>query len=225
MHKGLIVLFVAILWQSSPLLAQTSEQWRDSLSVLGRAIEKNPHSVELRLRKAAVNLELNQWDYAIDEYGRVLDLDSRNLTALYFRAYANMQSRRYALAVADYERVLSIVPKHFEAQLGLAMATKKAAGRTETADRFNQLVQLFPDSALAFAARAGYEMELQQWDAALYDWDEAIRLSPKDIGFMVSKVEVLLSLGRKREAKSLLESAIAAGTPRSALKDWLDRCK
>ena len=44
--------------------AQTAQQWRDSLAVLGRQIEASPHSVELRLRKAAVNLELGQWDYA-----------------------------------------------------------------------------------------------------------------------------------------------------------------
>lgn len=225
MRKALVVLFVAIVGPSPLLMAQTSQQWRDSLSVLGRAIERSPHSVELRLRKAAVNLELGQWDYAVEEYGRVLDLDSRNLTALYFRAYAHMQSRQYALAAACYERLLSIVPKHFEAQLGLAMAKKKTATKTETVDCFNQLVQLFPDSALAFAARAGYEMEQQQWDAALYDWGEAIRLSPRDVGFVVSKAEVLLTLGRKREAKSLLESAVSAGTPRAALREWLDRCK
>ena len=223
MRRLLFSAFLMII--SSATLAQTGQEWRDSLSVLGRAIDRNPRNVELRLRKAAVNLELNQWDYAIDEYGRVLDLDSLNLTALYFRAYANTQQRRYPLAVADYERFLTIVPKHFEAQLGLAMVTKKVAGGVEAMDQFNQLVQQFPDSALAYAARAGYEVELRQLEPALYDWGEAIRLNPNNLEFIVSKVDVLLTLKRKHEAKTLLEQAIANGTPRAALRDWLERCK
>ncbi len=221
----IVLLLVSLCQLFYPLHAQTSQQWRDSLAVLGRAIEKDPHSVELRLRKAAVNIELNQWNYAIDEYGRVLDLDPCNLTALYFRAYAYMQSRCYAMAVADYEHLLAIMPKHFEACLGLAMATKRASGQMEAIEQFNHLIQLFPDSALAYAARAGYEMELHQWDAALYDWEQAIRLSPASVDFVVSKVEVLLALNRRREAKTLLDALIASGTPRAALKDWLDRCK
>lgn len=223
MKKLIFSTFLMII--SSATLAQTGQEWRDSLSVLGRAIERNPRNVELRLRKAAVNLELSQWDYAIDEYGRVLDLDSLNLTALYFRAYANTQQRRYPLAVADYERFLTIVPKHFEAQLGLAMVTKKVAGQLETMEQFNRLVEQFPDSALAYAARAGYEMELQQLEPALYDWSEAIRLSPNNLDFIVSKVDVLLALKRKHEAKALLDQTIANGTPRAALRDWLERCK
>ena len=86
------------------------EQWRDSLTVLSRAITQNPQSVDLRLRKAAVNLELSQWDYAVDEYGRVLELDAKNLTALFFRAYAHNQLRHYDQAVADYDKLLSLVP-------------------------------------------------------------------------------------------------------------------
>lgn len=221
--RNLFLLIAIVL--SSATLAQTAQEWRDSLSVLGRAIEKNPYSVELRLRKAAVNLELNQWDYAIEEYGRVLDIDSRNLTALYFRAYANVQLRQYAMAVTDYERFLSVVPKHFEAQLGLAMATKKVAGQVEVMDHFNRLVQLFPDSALAYAARAGYETEQQQLEIALFDWNEAIRLDPGNVDLVVSKVDVLLALNRKREAKAMLRQAIDNGTPRAVLREWLERCQ
>ena len=223
MKKLLLSTFLMII--SSATLAQTGQEWRDSLSALGRAIDRNPRNVELRLRKAAVNLELSQWDYAIEEYGRVLDLDSLNLTALYFRAYANAQQRRYPLAVADYERFLAIVPKHFEAQLGLAMVAKKVSGQVATMDQFNRLVEQFPDSALAYAARAGYEVELQQLEPALYDWSEAIRLRPNNLEFIVSKVDVLLALKRKHEAKVLLDQAIANGTPRAALRDWLERCK
>ena len=216
---------VAFLLSVCSVEAQTVDQWRDSLAVLNRAITINPKSVDLRLRKAAVNLELSQWDYAIEEYGRVLELDSKNLTALFFRAYANNQLRRYELAVADYDRLLSLVPIHFEALLGASTANRKAGNTEKAIDQLNQLVQFFPDSALAYAARAGYETEMKMYDVALFDWDEAIKRDSSNVDFVVSKVDVLLSLNRKREARQLLKDVIDKGVPRAALKEWLERSK
>ena len=42
----------------------TAQEWRDSLATLNRQIENNPQSTDLRLRKAAVNIELGQWESA-----------------------------------------------------------------------------------------------------------------------------------------------------------------
>ena len=89
----------------------------------------------------------------------------------------------------------------------------------------NRLVQMFPDSADAYAARAAFETEQKQYDIALYDWDEAIRRHPLNSGFVVSKVDVLLSLYRKDEARDELNAAVKRGIPRYALKEWFDKCK
>jgi len=205
--------------------AQTAGQWRDSLSVLNDSIRMMPHNTDLRLRKAAVNIELGQWDYAVEEYGRVLQIDSRNLAALYYRAYANTTLRHYDMARNDYETFLGIVPHHFEAQLGLAMVKRKLGRQLDTLDELNQLVQQFPDSALAYAARADYEAELGKYDVALFDWGEAISRRPLNADFVVSKTEILLRLKRYDEAWALLEEAMRRGIPRAALKEWIDRCK
>ena len=105
--------------------AQTSQQWRDSLTVLNQQIERHPHSTDLRLKKAAVNIQLEQWEYAAEEYGNVLKIDAQNPAALFYRAYVNMHLRQYALAKNDYETLLKIVPINMEASLGLAMADEK----------------------------------------------------------------------------------------------------
>lgn len=195
-----------------------AQNWRDSLTVLNRQIESHPTSTDLRLKKAAVNIELEQWEYAVEEYGRVLQLDERNLSALYFRAYAYNHLRRYDMARADYEHFLSLMPRHFDAQLGLAM-TKRNLGRTlETQDDLNRLVEMFPDSALAFAARAGFEMEQDQYDLALYDWEEAIRLAPGKVDYLVSKYSVLWELKRYDEARRLGDELVMQGVPLSALE-------
>ena len=193
---------LSLLLLVTPAGAQTS--WRDSLSVLNRAIEQHPRNTDLRLKKAAVNNELDQWEYAIEEYGRVLQIDEHNLSALFYRAYAHNHQHEYVQARADYERFLAIMPRHFVAQLGLAM-TKRHLGQTlETTNELNRLVEMFPDSANAWSARASYETEQKQHELALYDWDEALRLSPGNAEYMAAKTDVLMALGRKKEARRLL---------------------
>lgn len=228
-QKGVSCWLLAIGFWALALQNANSQQptpnWRDSLSVLSKAISQHPKYVDLRLRKAAANIELSQWDYAIEEYGRVLDLEPRNLTALYFRAYAYGQMRRYTLAKSDYEAILRQVPTNFNALLGLAMTNRKLDKPVEALDALNQLVQFSPDSAYAYAARAGLETEMNQYDAAIFDWDEAIRRDSANIEFRASKVDVLLTMNKKNEARTLLNEMIRMGVPRAALKEWLERCK
>lgn len=219
----LAVLSVVLMVQQAA--AQTAQQWRDSLAVLNRQIDTQPSSTDLRLKKAAVNIQLNQWEYAIEEYGNVLRLDPQNLAALYYRAYARTTLRQYGLARADYEAFLTIAPINMEARLGLATVLERMGRITDAMDELNRTVQMFPDSATAYAARALFETGQKQLEPALYDWTEAIRREPGNTGYVVSKVDLLLQLGRKGEARRELEDAISRGEQRNALKDWLDRCR
>jgi tetratricopeptide (TPR) repeat protein len=198
--------------------------WRDSLSVLNEAIRQNPQSTDLRLKKAAVNIEMGQLDYAIEEYGRVLELKPGNPSALYFRAYANTKLRRYQLAVNDYENLLQRIPRHFEARLGLAEVKHLMGRNVEALDEMNTVIEMYADSALAYAARAALETELKQYEPALFDWNEALQRQPDNLEFMLSKVAVLLSLKRKREARALLKEMMEKGASPASLKEWLDRC-
>ena len=205
--------------------AQTPKQWRDSISVLIEQINLHPKNVDLRLKKAEANINLSQYDYAAEEYSKVLKQDERNLAALYFRAYCYTQLRQYSMARADYDAFLAIQPEHLEAHLGLARVLQLLNRRADAVDELNRCVQMFPDSADAYAARAAYETQLKQYDAALYDWDEALRLRPNDASLTVSKVDVLLNLGRIREAREALDKAVKQGTTRAALREWYDKCK
>ncbi len=216
-------MIAAGLLMSLPVSAQ--QEWRDSLKRVNQLIRLYPDSIDLRLKKAALNIELEQWDYAIDEYSRVLQRSPKNLAALYYRAYAHNTMRHYDLAKVDYETFLSLVPKHFEAQLGLAMVKKRLGRWLDATDELNKLVQLFPDSALAWAARAGFETEREQYDLALYDWDEALKRHPGNVDFTVSKIDILITLKRFDEAWLLLEQLMKQGVPRAALKEWIDQCK
>ena len=219
------VVFISHFLISSFSQSPSPQQWRDSVSTLMEAIAKDPKNTDLRLKKAEANINLQQWEYAVEEYGNVLRIDNRNLAALYFRAFCHTQLRHYDLAKVDYESFLAIEPVHLEARLGLAHVLRKIGHKTETVDELNRIVQMFPDSADAYAARAAYETEEKQYDIALYDWDEAIRRRPDNADFVVSKVDILIRLGKRNDALEVLDNAVKRGTPRGALKEWYDQLK
>ncbi len=220
-------LIVCLMMMLLPLsaAAQTAKEWRDSLDVLRRQIAQSPYSSDLHLRKAAVNIELGQWEYAADEYGFILGKEPDNLAALYYRAYVNSRLQRYTLALNDYERFLSIAPNNIEARLGLAYVLRKLDKRQDALDQINRLAELFPDSAVVYATRAALEREMNAYDAALLDWEEAIRREPDNTDFMLSKADILILLGRKTAAKTVLDSIASRGIPQGMLREWYKRCK
>ena len=92
-------------------------------------------------------------------------------------------------------------------------------------DQANILIELFPDSSEAFAARAGVEEDMNAFELALYDLDQAIRLSPTESEYIIAKAEILIHLNRKQEAKTLLQAALKRGIPQESLLAIMARCR
>lgn len=218
-----LLALAAFAASSSP--AQTAKEWRDSLETVNRLLLYSPKSIDLHLRKAAIQLQLGQWEYAINEYTDILAASPTNVSAHYFRAFAHNQLRHFDLARNDYEDILTTYPRHLEARLGLAYTYLKQEKTADALSQMNLAVEHCPDSAVAYAARAGLERELKLYPAALYDWQEAIRLAPGNTDYAVSRIDLLLLLGHKDEAKAALDGLVNGGTPRGLLREWYAKCK
>ena len=219
-QRGL--LFIICYFLFSPAGAQN---WRDTLTVLNKQIAQSEWSTDLHLRKANANLQLKQWQYAVDEYALVLQHEARNPAALFYRAYAYTHMRRFDLARNDLNDLLILLPRHFEARLSLAVVLQQLGRKQEAIDHLNQSIQQCPDSAVAYAARANLERDMKQDEAALYDWQKAEELSPKDPTYVVSHVDLLLVLERRKEARCVLDAAVSRGVPRGMLLEWYNKCK
>ena len=224
-RKGVIVIvlsFIICHISFSPVRAQN---WRDSLTVLNKQIAQSSWSTDLHLRKANANLQLKQWQYAIDEYSLVLQREPKNPAALFYRAYANTHLRRFELSRNDLNDLLAFAPNHFEARLSLAVVLQQLGRKQDALDQLNQTIQLHADSAVAYAARANLERDMKQDEVALYDWQRAEELSPRDVTYVVSHVDLLLVLGRKTEARRVLDAAVKRGIPRGMLVEWYRKVK
>ncbi len=202
-----------------------AQNWRDTLTVLNKQIAQSDWSTDMHLRKANANLQLKQWQYAADEYALVLQHEAHNPAALFYRAYAYTHMRRFDMARNDLNDLLLLLPHHFEARLSMAVVQQQLGRRQEALDHLNLAIQHHPDSAVAYAARANLEREMKQDEAALYDWTKAEELSPRDPTYVVSHVDLLLVLERRREARRVLDAAVGRGISRGMLLEWYAKCK
>lgn len=198
---------------------------RDSLKQAMEELSYHPDSVELRLRKAAWNMQLGEWQYAKDEYDWVISHHPDNLAARYYRAYANTQLRRYNFARLDYENVLRVVPGNFDARLGLALLNQKDHHYTEAMDGVNLLVSSYPDSATAWAARAGIEKERDMKELAVYDYGEALLREPDNRDWLLARADLLIALRRYEETRKDLDRLVEIGVARGELREMYRKAK
>jgi len=219
MKKRTFVALALGLLMSLTMQAQEDRKaLRDSLKQAMETLSYHPDSVDLRLRKAAWNMQLGEWQYAKDEYDWVISHQPDNLAARYYRAYANTQLRRYNFARLDYENVLRVVPGNFDARLGLALLNQKDHHYTEAMDGVNMLVSSYPDSATAWAARAGIERERDMKELAVYDYGEALRREPNNRDWLLARADLLIALRRYEEARKNLDRLVKLGVARGELR-------
>lgn len=224
LNKNIIVTAI-MLSAATAISAQSNAALRDSLKTATDRMEYAPDSVDLRLKKASFNLQLEQWSYAMDEYNYILRREPNNLAALFYRAYTNEKLHRYNFARLDYENLLTIVPGNFEGQLGLALLNQKDNRHTEALDQINRLVSQYPDSAVAYAARAGIEREQGMITLSLFDYSEAIKRDPGNAEYRIDYIDALIADKKKDEARRELDRLVNMGFPRARLRNFYKRCK
>lgn len=198
---------------------------RDSLSWATDVLAYHPDSIDLRLKKVAWNIQLEQWEYAKDDLDKVIFLDNTNIAGLFYRAYVNDKLKRYNFARLDYQNLLTLVPGNFQAQLGLALLNEKDKHLTEAYDGINSLIEQYPDSALAYAARGGMEKDRGQLELAEYDYAEAIKRDGRNKDYWFNHVDVLIKLERYHEAREDLRKMQELGMNAGELKAFYVRLR
>lgn len=234
MKKKSIILYIGCLLatplfaQQNNLTADTKDQnkaLRDSLAAATSVLAYHPDSIDLRLKKAAWNIQLEQWSYAKDDLDKVLFLNNTNIAGLFYRAFVNEKLLRYNFARLDYQNLLVLVPGNFQAQLGLALLNEKDKHYTEAYDGINTLIEQYPDSAMAYAARGGMEKERGQLELAEYDYAKAIALDEDNTDYRINRIDLLIMLNRKLDAYRELEALQKKGVAPGRLQDFYRRLR
>ena len=192
-------ILIGMLLFALGISAQSKQQLREELKEATEALSFRPDSIDLRLKKAALNMQLEQWEYALSEYDYVLRLDPENPAGLY--------------------------PSNFEARLGLALLNQKDRHFTEAMDQINQLVEAYPNNAMVYVARANMERERKMYALAEYDFTQAIQLEPDVTDHLVNRADVRIMMENYEGAKADLDLLVKKGILKTALQDFYKRLK
>lgn len=204
---------------------QNVSSLRDSLAKATDILAYHPDSVDLRLKKVGWNIRLEQWQYAKDDLDKVLMLQPTNIAGLYYRAYVNEKLNRLHFARLDYQNLLVLVPGNYQAQLGLALLNEKDKHLTEAYDGINSLIEQYPDSASAYAARAGMEQERGMTELAAYDYGEAFEKDTTQTDYLLNRIDLLLKLGNRDAVEKDLRRARQYGVADGILVPYRRRLK
>lgn len=101
-----------------------------------------------------------------------------------------------------------------QALLDEGMAKREGYDFLGARDTFDALIEYCPDFAEGYNQRAFASSLRQEYDAALYDLDRALAITPNHIAAMSGKALTLIGLGRQDEAQALLRKALT-------LNPWL----
>lgn len=83
----------------------------------------------------------------------------------------------------------------------------------------------YPDNAVAYAARAGIEMEQGMVALAIFDYEEAIKRDSTNTEYRIDYTDALIRDRRTAEARKQLDELVRMGVARASLRDFYKRAK
>lgn len=215
----------ALLFSNLGLIQRSQEKYDEAIESYTFALNLTPYSIPVLLNRAAIYLELGEVKKSYVDYCLIIDLDSENIEALLMRAYINSIRRDYVASRIDYKKILSLDENHYNAQLGLATLLQTEKKHKEATEQLTQMIEQHPQDALLLLARANVAFDMEQWDMALLDAEEAEKINSELADIFVLKGEIYLKMDKKHMAKTNLEQAILLGFPQVELSDLLRQCK
>jgi tetratricopeptide (TPR) repeat protein len=152
--------------------------WRDSLTLLQRAVRVEPDNFVARLMLGNALFERRQLEGAAREYQAALRLRSDYPEAWLRAGVALIEQGRPAEAMPYLTKASELAPAWPEPQRRLALAWLRQGRMKEARAAYQKLVPLMPATAEGRRDLADMLAEGQQYAEAVYYYCEALRLKP-----------------------------------------------
>jgi tetratricopeptide (TPR) repeat protein len=151
----------------------------DAVADFTRALELQPGLAAGHLGLGLAHAARSQLDSAITEYTAAIAADPDRAAAYRTRADTFFKLGRWTDAIADYDRLLELAP-HPISQYSRGVAHQSRGDHDVAIGDFTQVVEDWPEYALAYYSRAESYAEQRQLSLAVADLDIAVFLRPRD---------------------------------------------
>jgi tetratricopeptide (TPR) repeat protein len=145
------------------LLGQAANAWliagnpAAAEAALDRALELDPHAVNLRIDRGIARASRGQVWEALDDLNRALELDPDRVDALVFRAAAWRRADSLELAAQDANRALALAPDDLDALLERGAIREALGDKTAARADWLRVIELAAEGPLREAARRNLE--------------------------------------------------------------------
>ena len=174
-----------------------------------RAIAEDPALVEGWFNLGNLYLRTQKLEAAVGAYAKMIEVAPADPRAHFNRGIAFARWRRPADAIQCFERTLEINPGFIDArnEMGLGLA---ALGDQDGAEGcYRQVLEADPGHQVALANLGNALAARRRFDEALDYLDRAYKRPIANVEVTVSYAEILLRVGRTREAEALFDRALA----------------
>jgi eukaryotic-like serine/threonine-protein kinase len=149
---------------------------------------------------------------AVAELNKALKLNPQHYWALMQRGICYQELGDLTLAASDFSECTGLWPEGAWGHFNLGYVLWRAGKKEQARDVFTAALDLHSRFALAYVNRGLTRLELNEYAAALDDFDKAVELGRDDAFLHAGRGMALEALGRRQEA----EAAFAAADARAA---------
>jgi len=183
--------------------------WKDTISLWGHVIEKEPSRIPLAYNnRGLAYLGMGQFDRAIADCSAAIAIDPQYYLAYYNRGKALRALGRPKEAMDDFNRAIEINPRYadtYEARGGLF----QEAGLLQPAIAdLTAAITLDPGQRDAYIIRGIAHKEMGRFDLALEDYSRAIALDPRGVEAYNNRGVVFKYMGNLQAAISDFSRAV-----------------
>ena len=162
-----------------------------ALHVLKNALAIKPDHLEVLLMRAEIHGQSEDFAKALADVEKVLKLKPGLLPAARFHAMLLARADRLDEAVAELEQLCRHDPKDLASRLQLAMCYVAGKRYQQAVEVYSAVLAEQPDHGIAQRGRGDALLNVGRHEAAVADYEEALKARPEDTGILNNLAWVL----------------------------------
>jgi tetratricopeptide (TPR) repeat protein len=198
-------------WAQRGITHRRAGRYDLAISDLTRAVELEPEYARALADRGVTLRQVGRYEEAAADLDRAVGLDPANVWMRVNHGITLRQAGRYEAALASLDEAVARRPEDAWA-VGNRGETLRLLGRDrEALADLDRALELQPDRPWTLARRGEARRRLGDREGALADFDRALALDAGDGTARFGRALLLLGGGRRSEAATELEAAVAAG--------------
>jgi Flp pilus assembly protein TadD len=173
-------------------------------------LRRYPNDADLHLFLGMSLLRLRDPQGAILSIKRAIAINGDHVDARTLLGYVELEVRGdVGAAIQEYRKVIELRPNSPEAHVNLAVAQKKQGDLEAAVVSLNKALEIKADNVGALTTRGAIFAELGRWSEARRDFEQALKINPRDDGALYGLSQALREAKEYAGAQSALSDLIS----------------